>query len=1284
MYAKVNSVINFPLDKNGSLDKIDFDKRARTLKPGEALVARNVMDTGPRMSSAMAQGYAKKSGDIWAFANGTEFKSAIAPQDNKKPAPKAKPKDEAKVETSAAPVDEAAAEEAKVAELNAKNAAAERAALGDMLTQWSQGNKTPVKKTSPAQTITSPVPDVVVEQLKSGNLAGALNALAKQQKGAVSRISKMLASAVTNTKVKVVDNLKDDAGKPVPGKFDPESNTILLDSKTGMSNHAVLHESTHAAISHVIANPNHAVTRQLQNIFNSVKDKLDSVYGAQNLQEFVAEAWGNQQFRDKLNNMIVPGTTGTALQKFVNTTTNYIRKLIGMEAVEIGSALTEIDTLMKSVISPAPDARAGEALFLASATRTGDRIMDAASRINNSLPERGQRFINGTHKALASDAPSWMKNALRGALPLNALIDVAKAYLPMVKRLGEIIDRRTGETAILNDAVDSTLRRVMGWTKKQNEAMMKTFNDVIYTSTTEQVDPSKSRDTYKGNEEKLKVWDELKPKWNSLGAEGQRTYNEMRDAYKKLYDKIGEILKSKINEEFGGDATTSRAVNDALRKIMENAGTLAPYFPLTRSGDYWISYNAFNPRTNTTELYVEAFETPIDRRDAVKALEEKGVTVEQFAKPTRETYRRAPSGSFMNSVLKTLEVNKVSDQTVDEIMRLFLDVMPESSFAQSFRSRADTKGRLGFQQDAVAAMQSRAPSIVHQLMNLKYGAQLSRVSNQIAEHAEASRDDVTKELAAEVQQRIQFAMSPNTPTWAKVTRTFGFNMTLGFNVSAALINMTQLPLVVAPYLAGKYNIADTTKAIGNATKLFMGSGFTREVTDLNGNKERIKSAPSLDNYDFSKAPPEIKRFETLAKLMKERGQTTRSITQDMLEIRGKDSLTDKINGMSGAMFHHGDRMTRQVSAIAAYDLELQRMQSKPTPEERGMEQAQREMRAAENAIEMTELLNGGTSAASAPRLAQSGLGSVMFMYKRYGASMYYMMFKTARDAIKGGTAEERSIARRQIAGIFGTTALLAGARGLPMFGLAALVYDSLKDDDDDDFRTETRKFLGEEAFSGGLNAITGLAISSRIGLSDLIFRDGNTNPDRTMIDSWIEMVGGPALGVANRIQRGIKLLNEGEAYRATEQMMPSAAANVFKGFRFATEGANTLRGDPIVDDISAWNAGAQMFGFAPAEYLRQNEENASLKGIERAVVTQSTSLLRKYYLAAKMGDSEEMSDVMEKIVKFNSKHPTIAITSDSIMRSMREHARKSAQNMHGLSFNKRLMPEIMARAAEFD
>ena len=279
----------------------------------------------------------------------------------------------------------------------------------------------------------------------------------------------------------------------------------------------------------------------------------------------------------------------------------------------------------------------------------------------------------------------------------------------------------------------------------------------------------------------------------------------------------------------------------------------------------------------------------------------------------------------------------------------------------------------------------------------------------------------------------------------------------------------------------------------------------------------------------------------------------------------------------------------------SYELELQRM----VGEGKSLNSATKDQmeKAANLAISTTELTNGNTAAAAAPRLAQGPIGSVLFMYKQYGVSMYYMMFKTARNMLNSAkpadmSAEEwkmvQGAARRQIAGIYASSALMAGVQGVPMFGIAAMLYNLLlKGEDDDDFDTAARKFLGEGIYSGAINAVSGLAVAERMGLSDLLFRDNITRASTSVAASLLEQLGGPAVGIINRWDRGIGLIKDGHIERGIEQMLPSAIGNAMKGIRFATEGARTLRGDPIVDDISPWNAFAQSFSFAPAEYMRQ-------------------------------------------------------------------------------------------------
>ena len=62
---------------------------------------------------------------------------------------------------------------------------------------------------------------------------------------------------------KVTNNLKDEVGERVAGFFEPKTNTVHVDSEIGINPHTILHETTHALTSHVIANKSHPLTKQL-------------------------------------------------------------------------------------------------------------------------------------------------------------------------------------------------------------------------------------------------------------------------------------------------------------------------------------------------------------------------------------------------------------------------------------------------------------------------------------------------------------------------------------------------------------------------------------------------------------------------------------------------------------------------------------------------------------------------------------------------------------------------------------------------------------------------------------------------------------------------------------------------------------------------------------------------------------------------------------------------------------------------------------------------------------
>jgi hypothetical protein len=330
-----------------------------------------------------------------------------------------------------------------------------------------------------------------------------------------------------------------------------------------------------------------------------------------------------------------------------------------------------------------------------------------------------------------------------------------------------------------------------------------------------------------------------------------------------------------------------------------------------------------------------------------------------------------------------LEVNNVGEESREAIMELYLNALPENSFAQSFRNRKDT---LGFDQDAIRAFSNKTYGITRQLANVEYGAKFQQLGNDISKYVKklTGNKEQAQMYEREFAKRIKFALHPEIAEWSKLSTAIGFNAFLGFNLSSAIVNLTQLPLVTLPYLGGKYGYSETMKAMGEATRLFTGSGFKdRARVDILGVESDVAAGPSMANYDWSdpsKLPPEIRKYAALVAKALDWGQLNRSQIFDILAVDKTDSVGNKVNAMSGFMFHHGERMNREITLAAAYDLELQRMKSDPAPEEAMMTTAQQQERAAENAINITELTNGSASALAAPSLAQGYIGRIIFMF----------------------------------------------------------------------------------------------------------------------------------------------------------------------------------------------------------------------------------------------------------------------------------------------------------------
>ena len=896
------------------------------------------------------------------------------------------------------------------------------------------------------------------------------------------------------------------------------------------------------------------------------------------------------------------------------------------------------------------------------------------------------------HEFLKNGIAGNARKAALWCLPVRPLTEEAvRAGLPMAPEFNNIIDEHSGYVNKLNQSIEPLVKKAEDWSKNVSQKMRDAFNDVVYDSTISRIDPTKAKkeDTTQAD------YDRIVDKYKKLDPIGKQLYQQIRDAYRATYNEILASIEDRINTFVTDPKAKEQIKADILEKLAKQ-GSIDPYFALTRKGKYWLAYN-MKDKAGQLETYMEAYETERERnKQEAMLIKEGAADIQKFTQVSQYKYSRAPSGSFVNKMLNILEVNKPKDlseeeskrydESADEVMRLYLSTLPETSFAQSFQKRKDV---LGFRRDAIEAMRDRLYNTAQQLGRMRYSAKLNKLLEDMRDYSKAASrgangDPVNNQLINDYisvfEKHAQSITNPQISKISTVINSIGFNYLLGFNISSAVVNMAQVPMIVAPYLAGEHTWGQTMGAINNAYKTYLDSGFGKDVrsTKMIGGEEMVKQRgmPSITNYA---AEHEMgKRYGTLIEEGQKRGQFNRSQFYDTLEVDGRKNWGSTLNAASGFAFHHGERMNREVSMMAAYDLQLAKLKKQ------GKTGKEAEIAAADYALYVTEMTNGGISASSAPLIAKNSLGKVLFMFKRYGVSMYYMLFKVTRDALKGQTPEIRKAAMSQIAGVYGTSALFAGLQGIPMFGLAAMVYNLFADDDEDDFETATRKYTGEFAYKGMLNYLTGAEVASRFSLSDLVFRSNPASSSSTFEKGLLETFGGPAYGVGSRVMRGLQFMNEGNMQRGVENVLPSSIGNMMKAYRFGTEGAKNLRGDPITEDISALSVAAQALGFAPAEYTRQLEINSKLKGIEKAVLDKKTKLLQQWNISNAQGDHEDATKYKQKLKDLNAKHPALGITEDTFAKSKTMFHDASKRSVNGVVFSKKMYSEMMQNASEYE
>jgi hypothetical protein len=260
----------------------------------------------------------------------------------------------------------------------------------------------------------------------------------------------------------------------------------------------------------------------------------------------------------------------------------------------------------------------------------------------------------------------------------------------------------------------------------------------------------------------------------------------------------------------------------------------------------------------------------------------------------------------------------------------------------------------------------------------------------------------------------------------------------------------------------------------------------------------------------------------------------------------------------------------------------------------------------------------------------------------------------------------------------------AGFLGLPIGGLmlAAQMLANLGDDDDDpvDMEVEIRKFMKEifgadlgRVMSRGLLSETGADFHGRLSMSDLWFRE----PDRELEGKdeayyLLKTMVGPVGGILESALVGLRLIGDGDAQRGLETMLPKSITGAAKTLRMIDEGGATSLTGNMLYETSAWEEALQALGMRPSGLAERQLQNTAIKNRESAVADSKSKLMNRAARAKMVGDQEGYNEVWQDIKAFNAKYPTLRITPQAIVKSVKTRKTNNRKSEGGLVVKKKL------------
>lgn len=828
---------------------------------------------------------------------------------------------------------------------------------------------------------------------------------------------------------------------------------------------------------------------------------------------------------------------------------------------------------------------------------------------------------------------------------------------------------------------------------KKNE--LNDLSAVMHYATDKSIDPATSKKD-----------PTLNKMWDSLSDKAKEIYIDVRDYYKANFDLYRLLLNNRIDAmKIPGNAndpdTPKGKLMAEIKKMYETAKGLSPYFPLMRYGDYWLRVGSGKKK----EFYM--FESVADRelfmRQRVRDLQKEGDTrtlAQMKADQDIETgndLKGLRDKSISNDTAPLLKeifeligegISETDAETLkDQIYQLYLTTMPEQSFRRQFIHR---KGTAGFSGDALRNFITSSTNMANQLSRLKYGPQMIREVDSAKENLKGNPEkDKLEMLVNELGERVQLDVYP--PAVDSLARgvanvanksAFLYFMT---SVKTAVVQFSSLPIFGAPVLMSRHSPARVVAEMGKMMLIFNDVG----VVDKDGKL----SLPTLANSRRVKMNEEEQRA---VEAMVDRGVSEITMAYDLMDRRKTPSAKyaaawKTTTNMMGALFHHVERLNREVMFMTSFRLSRKEGMSFDD--------------AVDQAVKDTYDALGNFSEQNRPRIMRGPVGRTLLQFKTYPMFVSTYLVRNGYRAMAGMDAAAKKEAATQLFGTLFMSGLLAGYVGVPgvsaAMGAIQGLINAFRDDDDDDPLEERDiefwfrnvfipDFFGEMKIgdykvsdlinSGLIDTVTGFNMSSSLSMNNMWVPELK---EQRMLEDTMQQyalsLGGPSASlVLNQIPSGIRLLMEGKTMQGLEKLLPAALRQPLTAYRYSQEGATTSTGAIIkdADEFTRAQLAAQAAGARTTGLASRQEDLFKANALKAKVVNDKAQIVNRLDLEAIRGDDDAFDDALEKLLVFNLRNPQVAVKGEQLSKMLKNRMEKRLKADRGFNVDKQFYPYL--------